>query len=60
MICIEEEEDVDRESRHRSSSPLSSLEYLCQMSSDVDINMDGFCPYILLLNQLLEFLRLIA
>jgi len=29
------------------------------MSSDVDINMDGFCPYILLLKHLLEFLRLI-
>jgi hypothetical protein len=42
---IEEEEDVGRKSRHRSSSLLSSLEYLCHTSSDIDINIDGFCPF---------------
>ena len=38
----EENEEDGRKSRHRSSSSLlSSLEYLCHTSSDVDINLDG-------------------
>ena len=42
---IEEEEDLGRKSRHRSSSLLSSVEYLCHTSSDVDINIDCLCPF---------------
>ena len=39
----EDEEKNGRNSRYRSpsSSLLSSLEYLCHTSSDVDINLDG-------------------